>query len=162
MSQQEVVEILISALGRGVVIAVGAKRFRDERLLIRGEKYRHELQGLAKCIVDRLIDNVPFPRGAFPLTPRFFTAESPMAGLRENDQHIIRHIELIHHPFLPTLYRRPIHMLIDLDIQAILAQLCGKTGDRLAMGIGIMAVADEYANLIHGESQFTRHFPMNQ
>ena len=162
MSQQEVVEILISALGRGVVIAVGAKRFRDERLLIRGEKYRHESQGPAKFIIDRLLDNGPFPRDTFPLASRFFTTESPIIGLRANDQHISRHIQLTHHPFRPTLFRRPIHILIDHDIQAILAQSCGKTRDRLAMGIGIMAVADEYANLIHGKRQFTRHFPTNQ
>ena len=113
---------------------------------------RNEWDELAVAIivvVQRLRDDHAFKCHATSAL-RFLLAIAPQIGFGANQQHEISRFDLVFHPALPTFRWKAVDVLVKQALQPICAQTVRYAAHKIAVQVGIVAVADEnLSNLRH-------------
>jgi len=126
------------------------QRFRNMRLVGAIKQDRDELVGPAAGIVESLGDERAFPIHTFAFGGDFLS-EEPAAVVFRADAHDMRgRVETVHHPPRPAFGRRAFFNVAVKDGRnPIGAKAFGQTEHPLAVGVGIVAVADEDGDFAH-------------
>lgn len=94
-----------------------------------------------KEMVNHQCDEMSFPVRPFA-SAWFFTApEAPMVRLCANNQNKIGPVQPVEHPARPAFFRRPGNVLIELGVNAVVAEPLGQSQHTFLMLSRVMAVA---------------------
>ena len=152
LAQQEIVKYLVGRVRGECVPRQASQRLGNGCVRVRRQEHGDKLPGLTALVVNLLRDERSFPIRAFALLRNFMAAETPVVGLGANHQHERGGIQLVEHPTWPALRRRAIHILVKDRDDPVGAKPFGQTEHPLAVGVRIVAIADEDGDFAHRAS----------